>query len=616
MSSPRVLLAFPPQWSAQNPHFALRGIAGHLRRNGVEVVLRDLNIEWFDRIFQPEYLTEVRNRLHLMQEYLGVEARLKELLGETDRQVLIDLQRAKAIEVFMAAKGDLLEALPRQIADAVETLRDPRRFYNPDLLIDALETLDLACQAVSMPYHPARLALNYFEQPDCLMTVENMVVHTEDAANNMFAAFYDEVIPSMLAERPEIIGISINAFSQVLPGLTLARKLREAAGPDVHITIGGNFFERVKDTLAKRPRFFEKFADSVAIGEGEHTMLLLARAVHEGRDLDEVPNLLHKAHDAETVRVSPVRPVPKMDAIGIQDLEGLPLDKYLSPELVLTIQAGKGCYWGLCSFCDSFWGVTEDEKSLDRLVQEIRHLKDNYGIRHFQLIDEAIRPAMMRAMAERFIAEKLDITWFSNGRLENGFTAELMELLYRSGLRLVLWGVETGSPRIHELIKKGVAFERRLPILKGSADAGIWNFAYIFFGFPTETREEAQSTIDMICSNTDIIHSYGRSVFTLGRHSALYREAEKQGILEVHESFEELSANAHYTIRTDEGMKDDELSEMMTRCTTSCEEAYGRGLWFYLRYREFMHLYVQKFGVAWVSDRKIGTHDRPERQYY
>jgi hypothetical protein len=192
----------------------------------VETVVRDLNIEWFDRIFQPEYLTEVRNRLHLMQEYLGVEARLKELLGETDRQVIIDLQRARAIEVFMAAKGDLLEALPRQIADAVETLRDPRRFYNPDLLIDALETLDLACLAVSMPHHPAFLALNYFEQPDCLMTIENMVVHTENAANNMFAAFYAEVIPSMLAEKPEVIGISLNAFSQVLPGLTLARMLR------------------------------------------------------------------------------------------------------------------------------------------------------------------------------------------------------------------------------------------------------------------------------------------------------------------------------------------------------------------------------------------------------
>jgi hypothetical protein len=186
-----------------------------------------------------------------------------------------------------------------------------------------------------------------------------------------------------------------------------------------------------------------------------------------------------------------------------------------------------------------------------------------------------------------------------------------MQLLYQSGLRLVLWGVETGSPRIHEPIKKGVGFERRLPILKGSADAGIWNFAYIFFGFPTETREEAQSTIDMIGANTDIIHSYGRSVFTLGRHSALYREAEQQGILEVHESFEELSANAHYTIRTDEGMKDDELAEMMARCTSSCEEAYGRGMWFYLRYREFTHLYVQRFGIAWVSDRKVGTHDRP-----
>lgn len=613
--TPKALIVFPPQWSAQNPHYALRGIAGHLRRNGVDCAVRDLNVEFYDHVLTPTYLRSVRDELAIMAQYSGPEAKLKEILGETTRQTIIDAHRANAIESFMASQGSLTEELPKQILDAKETFRDPRRFYNPDILVEAFTVIDTALQIVSLPFHPARMSLNFFEQPDCLLTVESLIQHASDERNNMFSAFYRMVLPELLAENADYIGVSINAFSQVLPGVTLAYILKQAAPPGTVVGIGGNFFERVKEVLLQRPRFFEYFCHNLIVGEGEHSVLLLLRALAEGKSMASVPNVLFLDQDG-IVKQSTERPPPQMNLIGVQDLEGLPLDRYMTPELVLTVQAGKGCYWGLCSFCDSFWGVTEDTKSIDRVVEEIRYLRNRYGVRHFQFIDEAMRPSYMRAMAERFIEEGLDITWFSNGRLELGFTPDLMEVLYQSGLRLVLWGVETGSRRIHDHVKKGVPFEKRLPILRGSAEAGIWNFAYIFFGFPTETREEAQSTIDLVCDNTDIIHSYGRSVFTLGRHSPLYDQAERDGILEVFDSIEELSANAHYSIKTEQGMIDSEQHEMMRRCTDACVKAYENGLWFYLRYREFMHLYIQKFGVDYVASYKMLRLAIASKQYY
>ncbi|MBM3268427.1 MAG: radical SAM protein [Candidatus Sericytochromatia bacterium] len=599
-----------------NPHYALRGIAGHLRANGIACAVRDLNVEYYEHVLTPEYLREVRDELQIMAQYAGPQAQLAELLGETTRQTIIDAHRARAVENFVATQGSLLEEVPRKILDAVETFRDSRRFYNPDLLVEAFAIVDTAMQIVSLPYHPARMSLNFFEQPDCLLTVDNLIQTAADPRNNMFRKFYEAQLDSLLAEEADYIGVSINAFSQVVPGLTLAYLLKEHAPPGTLIGVGGNFFERVKDTLKERPRFFEAFCDNLVVGEGEQTVLLLMQALRSGGTLDDVPNMLYLDKDRGVVVETTARPVPQMDRVGCQDLAGLPLDSYLTPELVLTVQAGKGCYWGLCSFCDSFWGVTEDTKSLDRLVAEIRYLRDTYGARQFQFIDEAIRPQYMRAMAERFIAEDLDITWFCNGRLEIGFTPDLMQLLFDSGLRLVLWGVETGSRRIHEAVKKGVPFEKRLPLLRGSAEAGIWNFAYIFFGFPTETVEEAQSTIDMLCANTDIIHSYGRSVFTLGRHSPLYYQAEKDGVLEVFESIEEVSANAQYRIKSDVGMSDQELQTMLKRCTDECVQAYGHGLWFFLRYREFMHLYIQRFGAAYVSGYKMPRLALAERQYY
>ncbi|HEY9856792.1 MAG TPA: radical SAM protein, partial [Stenomitos sp.] len=197
-----------------------------------------------------------------------------------------------------------------------------------------------------------------------------------------------------------------------------------------------------------------------------------------------------------------------------------------------------------------------------------------------------------------------------NGRLERAITPDLLQLLHESGLRMVLWGFESGSDRILDLIKKGIDPERRYDILQASNDAGIWNFAYIFFGFPSETREEAMSTIEAICRNTNIIHSYGRSVFTLGKQSPLFLEAAAHGIVDVMEDLEELSTNLHY--RTTLGMDNAELNQVLKLCTQQCSEAYGYGLWFFLRYRENIHLYVAKYGLEHVKNYKMERYIIPK----
>ena len=51
---------------------------------------------------------------------------------------------------------------------------------------------------------------------------------------------------------------------------------------------------------------------------------------------------------------------------------------------------------------------------------------------------------------------------------------------YDSGLKMVLWGLESGSKKIMDLINKGVPFETRIDVMRNSANAGIFNFAFIF----------------------------------------------------------------------------------------------------------------------------------------
>lgn len=168
---------------------------------------------------------------------------------------------------------------------------------------------------------------------------------------------------------------------------------------------------------------------------------------------------------------------------------------------------------------------------------------------------------------------------------------------------MLLWGLESGSDRIMKLINKGIKLDKRLEILKNSSDSGIWNFCYIFFGFPSETEEEGLQTIEMIESNTDIIHSYGRSVFTLNKHAKLHTDPSTLGILEMVGDPEELSANLDYRV-SDEGAKQ-RARKLAQLCKFRCALAYGDPLWMHLRYREVMHLYLKRHGRDFVANYRF-----------
>jgi len=597
------VLIFPPQWTPQNPHYAISSIAGHLRKSGVKAAIRDLNVEFYDEALTPEYLRMAEQKIVLNYNYLIPTCTLSRLIGDTSVERKIDILKFNRLEEFVKKEISDIKTLSDIILDAKETLKDRRRFYNPLLLADSLAVIDRALEIISLPYYPARLTFNSFEQPHCLFATHSLMVHAKTPELNMFHDFFTAKAAEIKRLKPSFVAISINSFSQVLPGLTLAMMLRSSLPKECLVSIGGNFFTRVKDALLKRPEFFRNFADVVALGEGEKQTVLLVKEWASGKDLSKVPNILYYDSAWDKVHFSFSQEPEKLDNLGFQDLEGFPLDKYFTPEIVACIQSSKGCYWGKCTFCDSDYGVTMDIKSLDRLIDEIRYLKSKYGVRHFEFIDESIRPDYMSEMAKRFIDEDLGIRWFSNGRTEEAFTRELLDLLHDSGNTLILWGFESGCERIMKLINKGIDVKSRYKVLKDSSDAGIWNFAYIFFGFPTETHQEARETINAICECKDVIHSYGRSVFTLGKHSLLYGNAEKYGICDIREDGEELSTN--YSYRSTSGMSDKEIDEVMKECTRTCSAHYNFSLWYYLRYRENLHLYLAKHGVDYVKNYRL-----------
>ena len=367
-----------------------------------------------------------------------------------------------------------------------------------------------------------------------------------------------------------------------------------------HVNIGGNFFGRVVDEVVKRPEFFELFCHSLLVEEGERPVVELAKYIDGQISINEVSNLVYPS--CGQIILNEKKPPKKLDEMANLCLDGYELDKYLTPEIILPVQSSRGCYWGKCSFCDQGFGQNLSIKSVDKLIAEFREIKEKYGIAKFEFIDESVSPAYLKELSSRLEEQKLEVEYFFDARLESTFSFEILQKAHKNGLKMVLWGLESGSEKIMELINKGIDVSRRLEILKNSSDAGIWNFAFIFFGFPAETFEDAQKTIELLVNNTDIIHSYGRSVFTMGKHTHLRDDPQKYGIVEIYPSKDEFMPS--YSFKS-EAMDEKQLQNVLKLCKDTCYKAYNQPIWMYLRYREYLFMYLTKYSVKELRNYKL-----------
>lgn len=600
----KVLLLFPPQWTPLSPHFAIPSLKGQLEHNGFSTKVFDLNIDFYNKILNKSFLIKSIDKSSKM--FQGLLKDISKYHSPTKQfmdypfPIQNKMLKYTKIKEYLTKKKYELENIPDLIHEAVSILKNEKDFYNPDLLIRALNIIDAGLDIASLPYTPTSITFDNYANPLFKLTYDNIKYYCFDKDTNIFMEYYDEIVDELLEEDVDYIGISINSSTQIVGGLTLSHLLKKKT--KAHVNIGGNFFGRVIDNLAKEKEFFELFADSVLVEEGERPVVELAKAIAGEIPFDAVPNLVFYRDGAPVITKKDI-PM-KLDDMSNISLDGYDLSKYFCADIVMPVQSSRGCYWRKCSFCDQDFGQNFNVKHIEKFVSELSEIKEKYGIRHFEFIDESVGPSYMDGLADELLKNGVDVKYFCNARLERAFSKEILEKAYKSGLSMILWGFESGSNKVMELINKGIDIDKRLEILKDSTDAGIWNFAFIFFGFPAETVEDAEKTIKIICDNVDVIHSYGRSVFTMGKHTKLREDPGKYGIISIKEQQQEFAPFYDFD---SVGMSKKELHDVITKCTLECNKAYDKPLWMYLRFRELLFLYVARYGVDWVRKFKFNA---------
>jgi radical SAM superfamily enzyme YgiQ (UPF0313 family) len=170
------------------------------------------------------------------------------------------------------------------------------------------------------------------------------------------------------------------------------------------------------------------------------------------------------------------------------------------------IFTSRGCPF-LCTYCHDIFGKKFRWRAPENVAAEVKLLRD-LGVDEIQIVDDIfnMNPPRMKAVCRAIEPYKMHIT-FPNGLRFDILDEEGCEALVRAGTYGACVAIETITPRLQELIKKRLKVDRAQRAIGWMADRGVLIRGFFMIGFPTETMEEIDATIDYAVKS-DIAQAY------------------------------------------------------------------------------------------------------------
>lgn len=328
--------------------------------------------------------------------------------------------------------------------------------------------------------------------------------------------------------KPDMVAFSLLYPEQILHTLAIAKLVKSEL--KLPIIFGG-------PTVSINPENFLKkcpFVDFAMYNEAENGIIkLLDKSEFEDMDFDKVPNLVWR-RGVEVV-MNDESMVQDISKLPFPDYSDIDVESYFCPETVFPVITSRGCYWKKCVFCAHHKSCSMDyrRRDIDNVIGEIKFLNEKYGAKRFIIVDEMISPARFSKLSDAILAEGLDITYYAMSKPIIQFSQEILDKAKKSGCIAILWGLESGSQRVLNLMNKGTKVEDISEVLKRSNKAGIKNFTFAFIGFPGETLEDFEKTKKFLTDNKKYIDFQFKGYFRVAEGSPLFEEPEKYGIKRI-----------------------------------------------------------------------------------
>lgn len=304
----------------------------------------------------------------------------------------------------------------------------------------------------------------------------------------------------------DIIGVSIT-FSESYSFFELFAKHVKNIMPECVLICGGSLATNTLDAILQR----NHEVDYVICGEGEEVLPLLVENIVNGKN-ENIIGVHHKGN----IKVLPqggfemAPPVADIN-VNLRAYDLFDMEFYTKAasdsahqnneahQRTFTIMASRGCPGG-CTFCSVYTvaGRRTRWRSLDNIREEIMFLYERYGITQIIIIDSILTPKdltldFLNMLAGLPIAG-VDIVLYSMSVNHTDF--EILDAIAKLNVGTVAFAIESGNKKRQKQINKNVNLDKAVKLVAYAKSLGIKTSCNYMLGFPGETLEEMQETID------------------------------------------------------------------------------------------------------------------------
>ena len=344
-------------------------------------------------------------------------------------------------------------------------------------------------------------------------------------------------LPQMIEHfSPDLIGIRSVIFYRRLVRHII--QVSKEIVPDVFIVVGGPDISSGHSSLMNHTD-----VDIFVHGEGESTFheIVALRQKHRGNRIEK-----HLHHilgisfysDGKLIRTEDRPPIKDLDHLPIPDYDAIDLKKYqnflnygYNRRKMGVLFTSRGCPFH-CIYCHKVFGKRFRSRSAENILQEINKLYHKFAIEDFSIIDDNF--GLDRSRLEKFT--ELMITkgpkvrlYLPNGMRADLLTNEHIDALIAAGVIWITFSLETSSKRLQKVIRKHMNISKLKQIVEYTCGKDVITNLCVMVGFPDETMDEANATLDFLSKFKKLVLPYYFSVkFYPG--TALHDQALASGI--------------------------------------------------------------------------------------
>ncbi|MCI4373295.1 MAG: B12-binding domain-containing radical SAM protein [Thermoplasmata archaeon] len=308
-----------------------------------------------------------------------------------------------------------------------------------------------------------------------------------------FARDLTSLTRALRTRPPHLVGVHTKTLT-FERSVEIAQKAHEAGA----FAIAGG-----PDSATRIETYLDAGFDAVVPAEGEVTLLELARQLASGRGFGAVPGVVART-EGKSVRGAHRPFLKDLDLLPLPAWDLVDMDRYLGEwekrtgERRAAVLTSRGCPFD-CSWCSKpTFGRTFRQQSPARVVEELRALKERFHVTYVRFCDDVfgISRPWIDELTDRLSDADLGLQFECLARVDL-LKPDLLHQLREVGLARVYVGVESGSQKMLDLMNRGTKLHQVERTAQALRDEGIRQFWFLMLGYPGETVEDIEATLQL-----------------------------------------------------------------------------------------------------------------------